>query len=72
MVISSLFCLVEYSSVAYLDSTLLGLDIRIADLSVVNNNGIATGATGGIVGPTNALGELGIGVRQEELRKELM
>ena len=55
----------------YLDSTLLGLNIGISDLSVVNNNGVAAGATGSIVGPTNALGELGIGVRQEELWKEI-
>jgi len=52
---------------SHLDSTLLGLNISILDLAMVNNNGIATGATGSIVGPTNALGELGFGVRQEKL-----
>lgn len=52
---------------SHLDSTLFGLNISIFDLAMVNDNGIATGATGSIVGPTNALRELGFGVGQEQL-----
>lgn len=53
--------------VSYLDGTFLGLDLSVADLAVVNHNGIPTGATGRAVGPTNALRELGIGIGQEKL-----
>lgn len=61
------FAFPGYMCWSHLDSTLLGLNISILDLAMVNDNGIATGATGSIVGPTNALGELGFGVRQEKL-----
>lgn len=55
----------------YLDNTLLGLDLSVANLAVVNDNGITTSTAGGTVSPSNALGELGIGVGKEELFKNM-
>lgn len=52
---------------SYLDGAPLGLDLRIADLAVVNDNGIATSASGCLISPANALRELSIGIREEKL-----
>lgn len=54
-------------SLPYLDGTLLGLDLGVADLAMIDDNSIAARAAGRAVGPANALGELGIGVGKEEL-----
>jgi hypothetical protein len=55
---------------SYLDGAPLGLDLSIADLAVVNDNGITTRAPGRFISPANALGELSIGVGQEQLTAE--
>ena len=55
---------------SYLDGTLLGLNLGIADLAVVDDDGVAAGATGPRVGLANALGEFGVGVGQEELQQK--
>jgi hypothetical protein len=52
---------------SYLDGASLGLDLSIADLAVVNDNGITTRASGRLISPANALGELSIRVGQEQL-----
>jgi hypothetical protein len=52
---------------SYLDGASLGLDLSIADLAVVNDNGITTRASGCLISPANALGELSIRVGQEQL-----
>lgn len=49
-----------------LESVLRLLASRIGDLAVVEDDGETTGAAL-VVSPANALGELGLGVRQEEL-----
>jgi hypothetical protein len=51
---------------SYLDGASLGLDLSI-DLAVVNDNGITTRASGRLISPANALGELSIRVGQEQL-----
>lgn len=43
-----------------------GLTLGVGDLAVVDDDGVATSAAL-LVGPADALGELGLGVRQEEL-----
>ena len=48
---------------SYLNSTLLGLNLGIADFAMVDDDGVAASATGPHVGPANALGELGVRVR---------
>lgn len=55
------------TGVTHFERTLSGFNVSICDLSVVNNQGIAAGATRSSVCPANALGELGISIRQEEL-----
>lgn len=52
---------------AYLDSSLLSFDLSVANLPMVDDHRVPAGAARGIVGPANALGELGIGVGEEEL-----
>lgn len=51
---------------AYLEVVLSGLTLGVGDLAVVDDDGVATSAAL-LVGPADALGELGLGVRQEEL-----
>lgn len=46
---------------------LSGLTLGVGDLAVVDDDGVATSAAL-LVGPADALRELGLGVRQEELR----
>lgn len=55
---------------SYLNSAPLSLDLSIVDLAVINDNGITTGASGRLISPANALGELSIGVGQEQLITE--
>lgn len=43
-----------------------GLTLGVGNLAVVDDDGVATSAAL-LVGPADALGELGLGVRQEEL-----
>lgn len=50
---------------AHLEDVLGTLLLSEGDLAVVNDNGVTVGTTL-IVGPANALGELGLGVGQEE------
>lgn len=52
---------------AYLDNTPLGLDLGIADLAVIDNDRITACTTRCLIGPANALGKLGIGIREEKL-----
>ena len=52
---------------AYLEVVLSGLTLGVGDLAVVDDDGVATSAAL-LVGPADALRELGLGVRQEELR----
>lgn len=53
--------------ITYLDSTLLGLNLGIADLTVIDNDRISAGTARRLIGPANALGKLGIRIREEKL-----
>lgn len=50
----------------HLDHALLRLNLRIMYFAVVDNNGISTGASRIWIRPADALGELGVGVREEQ------
>lgn len=50
----------------YLKVVLGGLESGVGDLAVVQDDGVTLGAAL-LVGPANALGELGVGVGQEQL-----
>lgn len=67
-VLASCFWLsIPNALLSYLDSSLLSLDLSVANLAVVDDHRVPAGAARGIVSPANALGELGIGVGEEEL-----
>lgn len=55
---------------AYLEVVLGGLESGIGDLAVVDDDGITLGAAL-LIGPADALGELGIRVGQEELKENI-
>lgn len=52
----------------HLDHALLSLNLRILDLAMVNDHGISSSPARVWIRPANALGELGIRVREEQLR----
>lgn len=53
--------------IPYLHNTPFGLDLGIADLTVIDNDRIAARTARGLIGPANALRKLGIGIGEEEL-----
>lgn len=53
--------------IPYLDGTSFGFNLRIADLTVVNDNRKSASASRRRISPTNALGEFGIRVGEEKL-----
>lgn len=53
-------------SAGFLDNTPLGLDLGIADLTVIDNDRITACTARGLISPANALGKLGIGIREEK------
>lgn len=54
-----------------LEHVLLALLGGVGDLAVVEDDGVAVGTALG-VGPANALGELGLGVGEEELKQSVL
>ena len=57
--------------IPYLDNTPFGLDLGIADFTVIDNDRIPACAARRLISPANALGELGIGVREEKLSTKI-
>ena len=51
----------------YLDSTPLYFNLGVTNFGVVDNERIPARAASSTISPTNAVGALGLGVREEEL-----
>ena len=67
--IARLQLLVDVVGAGDLENVLLALLGGVGDLAVVDNHGVAVGAAF-LVSPANALGELGIGVGEEQLERK--